>query len=77
MVRNPVPVALNAFVSGLAVVMTVFTLADISGGDRGTALVLGAIIWPIVAVICAFTARSLHRDKISDDPEPDIGSTHL
>lgn len=72
MVRNPIPIALNAFVSGLAVVMSVFILADISSGGRGTALVISAIIWPVVALVCGFSARSLQRDKISDDPEPEF-----
>lgn len=68
MVRNPIPVALSAFISGLAIVMTVFTLADISAGARDTALIIGVFAWPIVALIAGAMARMLQRDKLQVEP---------
>lgn len=64
MVRNPIPLALVLFLSGLGIVMTLFTLLDLGSGDRSTALAIGLVAWPVVAVVGAVVAKMLNADKL-------------
>lgn len=59
--KEPIRLALTWAMLCLAVVLTVFSVTDISSGVQSTALWISAVGWPIVVLICGYLIRNFGK----------------